>query len=157
MTDQITTSQESTYKSCTHPINDSVGQASLRPTLGIDIKPLNFGQVSEEKQQVTTVRPIFNILQQMAGIGILVPGNKKPGGIRATIWHNGGSNGPLTLADDQRGGIKILTAMRIKEKVMQPTGNEVLQDMFVFDNQVDNVNMNQMRVFINKSPQELLI
>jgi len=135
-----------------------MSQGSLRPILGIDIKPMNFRQVSEEGQQFITVRPIFNMLQQTAGRGSCIvssTGKEKQGRMRVTIWSDGGFNGPLTLADDQRGWIKISTAARIKEKVMQPTGNEVQQDIFIIDPHV--VDVNQMGVFIYRPPQELLI
>ena len=135
--------RESTYKSHTHPFYDFVSKFLSFPTSGVDIKPVKFGQVSEDKHQVITARPMLNMLQPTAGRGnctIFEPLKEEVGGRRATTWHDEGFNGPLTLADNQRGGIKTLRAGRSKEEDTQERGKEELQDAFVFDLYVFGMN-----------------
>ena len=136
---------------------DSVSQTSLRPTSGIDIEPMNIGQVSEEKQQVVAVRPIFNMFQQTGGMGnfTIFRHKEMPRGVGITIWCNECFNGLLTLVDEPRGRIETLGAFRIKEEVVQPAGNTVPQNTFVLDPLM--LDVNQVGVFMYKPPQALSI
>jgi len=67
---------ESTYKSCAYPVHDVVGQISMTEMYAsVDIGPMNFGQVSEETQQVISVGTISNMFQKTGGIGNSINGN----------------------------------------------------------------------------------
>ena len=107
--------QESTYESSTHPVSDSVGEMSSTLASVVDIEPMNFRQVCEEKQQLISVRPISSTFQQMGSIRNVANGNftgrcrcrrKKVHKVivKIRIWDKDEVfNGLLTLVDDQRG------------------------------------------------------
>lgn len=108
---------------------------SLLPASVVDIGPMNFGQVFEEKQQLISVRPISSTFQQTGGIRNVVNG-KFTGrrrrrrkevfeavqvGVKMRIWGNDKAiNGLLTLVDYQSGRIEVSRAIRINEEVTQP-------------------------------------
>jgi hypothetical protein len=50
-------------------VYDFVSQISEFPISYVNIKPMNFGQVSQEKQQVIAVRSFSNMFQQTGGMG----------------------------------------------------------------------------------------
>jgi hypothetical protein len=119
-----------------------VSEISVSPISCVDIKPINFGQVSQEKQQVFAVSSFSDMFQQTSGIGNFTRWLHKEilGRIGNTIWRDESPNGPLTLVDDPRGRIETSGAIRIKEEVTQPMRNIVPQDMFVFDLFVSDMN-----------------
>jgi len=57
-----------TYESSTNPVDDSVGQTSPTLTTIANIKPMNFRQVFQEKQQLISVRPVSSTFQQTGDI-----------------------------------------------------------------------------------------
>ena len=110
---------------------------SLLPASVVDIGPMNFRQVLEEKQKLISVRPIPSTSQQTGGIRNVVNGNftgrcrrgrrrkevfeAVQVGVIMRIWgKNKAINGLLTLVDDQRGRIEVSGAIRINEEVTQP-------------------------------------
>ena len=125
-------------------MNDSVGQISSIPVSVVDIEPMNFRQVFEEKQQLMSVRSISSIFQQTRGIrngnftrpcrqrheevvDVVVRDN-----LKISIWvKDQAFNGLLTLVDNQRGQIEVSAASRIKEEVTDPNWNIVPQEIFV--------------------------
>ena len=125
-------------------MNDSVGEMSSTPVSVVDIEPMNFRQVFEEKQQLMSVRSISSIFQQTGGIRngnftrpwwrqheevveFVVPDN-----LKISIWvKDQAFNGLLTLVDNQRGRIEVSAASRIKEEVTDPNWNTVPQEIFV--------------------------
>jgi hypothetical protein len=133
-------------------VHNSIGQISLTPASVVDIKPMNFRQVAEEKQQFMSVRPISSTFQQTGGIRNVINGNftgwcprcrrkevyKAGIVVRIRIWvKDKAFNGLLTLVDNQRGRIEVSGAIRIKEEVTHPNWNVVPQDILVFDLSVD--------------------
>jgi len=144
--------QESTYKSSTHPVHDSIGQiSSTLVSVPVDIEPMNFRQVFKKKQQLMSVRPISSTFQKMGGLRNvanfteqcrrwLKEGYEAIVHVRMStgIWVTGNVfNGFLTLVDDQRGRIEVSGASRIKEEVTHPRWDVVLQEMFVFGLSMD--------------------
>ena len=125
-------------------MNDSVGQISSIPVSVVDIEPMNFRQVFEEKQQLMSVRSISSIFQQTRGIrngnftrpcrqrheevvDVVVSDN-----LKISIWvKDQAFNGLLTLVNNQRGQIEVSAASRIKEEVTDPNWNIVPQEIFV--------------------------
>jgi len=144
-------------------MHDSISETSSNPVSVVDIEPINFRQVFEEKQQLMSVRPISSTLQQTGGIR---NGNfsrecwcrRKEVDeafilVKIKIWvKDKVFNGLLTLVDDQRGQIEVSGAIGIKEEVTHPIWSIVLQDIFVFD-----LFMDMNPIIIHKPPQMLLI
>jgi hypothetical protein len=127
-------------------VNNSDAQMSLTPASVVDIEPMDFGQVFEEKQQLISVRPISSTFQQMGGICNAANGNFTGQCQRwlkeayeaiclviIRFWvKDKAFNGLLTLVDNQRGRIEVSGAIRIKEEVTHPNWNTVPQEIFVF-------------------------
>ena len=127
-------------------MHNSVGQMPSTRASGVDIEPMNFGQVFKEKQQLISIRPISSTFQQIGGIRNVTKGNftgrcghrrkevyEAVGLVQIRSWvKDEAFNGLLTLVEDQRGRIEVSGAIRIKEEVTHPTWNIVLQDTFVF-------------------------